>query len=232
MKALRLALLALIRDAKSGELGVLALALLVAVSALTAVGFFTSRVSRAVDQQAGEVLAADLRVRAANPVDREYFTLAADRGLATAELATFPSVVLHGEDTALTALRAVTEKYPLRGRVKVADAPFGAAYEVSAMPAAREVWPEARLLAQLNANVGDRITVGTAEFTITKVLDYRPDQGAGFVDLAPSMLMRMEDLAATGLVQPGSRISYAALFAGDIASIAALKEEQIGRAHV
>lgn len=229
MKALRLALLALIRDAKSGELGVLALALLVAVSALTAVGFFTSRVSRAVDQQAGEVLAADLRVRAANPVDREYFTLAADRGLATAELATFPSVVLHGEDTALTALRAVTEKYPLRGRVKVADAPFGAAYEVSAMPAAREVWPEARLLAQLNANVGDRITVGTAEFTITKVLDYRPDQGAGFVDLAPSMLMRMEDLAATGLVQPGSRISYAALFAGDIASIAALKEELAAR---
>jgi putative ABC transport system permease protein len=87
------------------------------------------------------------------------------------------------------------------------------------------VWPEVRLLAQLNANVGDRITVGSAEFTITKILDYRPDQGAGFVDLAPSMLLRMEDLPATGLVQPGSRISYAALFAGDANAIKALKQE-------
>ncbi len=225
MKALRLALLALIRDAKSGELGVLALALLVAVSALTAVGFFTSRVSGAVDQQAGEVLAADLRVRSPNPIDREYFELATSRGLVTAELATFPSVVLKGDDTALTALRAVTSKYPLRGRVKVTDVPFGEAREVDAMPGEREVWPEVRLLAQLNANVGDRITVGSAEFTITKILDYRPDQGAGFVDLAPSMLLRMEDLPATGLVQPGSRISYAALFAGDANAIKALKQE-------
>ncbi|MBB6092974.1 putative ABC transport system permease protein [Povalibacter uvarum] len=225
MKALRLAFLALIRDAKSGELGVLALALLVAVSALTAVGFFTSRVSGAVDQQAGEVLAADLRVRSPNPIDREYFELATSRGLVTAELATFPSVVLKGDDTALTALRAVTSKYPLRGRVKVTDVPFGEAHEVDAMPGEREVWPEVRMLAQLNANVGDRITVGSAEFTITKILDYRPDQGAGFVDLAPSMLMRMEDLPATGLVQPGSRISYAALFAGDANAIKTLKQE-------
>src|SRR5688572_33175197 len=86
MKALRLAILALARDGKSGELGVLMLALLVAVSALTAVGFFTSRVSRAVEQQAGEVLAADLRVRSSNEIDRAYFDLAQSKGLATAEI--------------------------------------------------------------------------------------------------------------------------------------------------
>jgi putative ABC transport system permease protein len=73
MKALRLAMLALLRDGKSGELRVLLLALLIAVSALTAVGFFTSRVSLAVDQQAGEVLAADLRLQSRTPLDREYF---------------------------------------------------------------------------------------------------------------------------------------------------------------
>src|SRR3954468_15211965 len=105
MKALRLAALALVRDGKSGELGVLLLALLVAVSALTAVGFFTSRVSRAVDRQASEVLAADLRVRSANPIDPSYFDLAHSRGVATAEQATFPSVVMHGDDTVLTAIR-------------------------------------------------------------------------------------------------------------------------------
>ncbi len=113
--------------------------------------------------------------------------------------------------------------------MKVADVPFGAAYEVTAMPGPLEVWPEARLLAQLNAQVGDRITLGTAEVTIGKVLDYRPDQGSAFVDLAPSMLMRLEDLPATGLIQPGSRISYAALFAGEATSIANLKQELTAR---
>jgi len=229
MKALRLAVLALVRDAKSGELGVLLLALLVAVSALTAVGFFTSRVSRAVDRQAGEVLAADLRLQSPNPINREYFERAATAGLKTAELATFPSVVLIGEESALTAIRAVSDGYPLRGRVKVADAPFQTGYEIDAIPGPREAWPEARLLAQLGAKVGDRLSIGTIELTITKVLDYRPDQGSTFVDLAPTLLMRLEDLPATGLVQPGSRVSYAALFAGDMTAIAALKQELAAR---
>lgn len=225
MKALRLALLALARDGKSGELGVLLLALLVAVSALTAVGFFTSRVSGAVDQQAGEVLAADLRLRSPNAIERGYFDSASKAGLKTAELAIFPTVVLAGEDSALTTIRAVSAEYPLRGRVKVADAPFGQGYQIDAIPGPREAWPEARILAQLGVEVGDRITVGGIELTITKVLDYRPDQGSSFVDLAPTLLMRLDDLAATGLIQPGSRVSYAALFAGDASAIAALKQQ-------
>lgn len=229
MKALRLAVLALVRDAKSGELGVLLLALLVAVSALTAVAFFTSRVSRAVDQQAGEVLAADLRLQSPNAIDREYFERAKAAGLRTAELATFPSVVLIGEESALTAIRAVSDGYPLRGRVKVADAPFQPGYEIDAIPGPREAWPEARLLAQLGAKVGDRLSIGNIELTISKVLDYRPDQGSAFVDLAPTLLMRLADLPATGLIQPGSRVSHAALFAGDMTAIAALKQELAAR---
>ena len=227
MKALRLAALALVRDGRSGELGVLLLALLVAVSALTAVGFFTSRVSRAVDRQAGEVIAADLRVRSPNPIERAYFEMAEKQQIRTAEQSSFPSVILHGEDTALAAIRAVSPSYPLRGKVKVADAAFGKGYEVDAMPGAFEVWPESRLLAQLNAKVGDRVTIGAAEFVITKVLDYRPDQGSAFVDLAPSLLMRLEDLPATRLIQPGSRVQYAALFAGDAQAIDTLKQELI-----
>lgn len=229
MKALRLAVLALVRDAKSGELGVLLLALLVAVAALTAVGFFTSRVSRAVDQQAGEVLAADLRLQSPNPIDRDYFARATAAGLKTAELATFPSVVLLGEESALTAIRAVSDQYPLRGRVKVAAAPFEPGHEIDSIPGPREAWPEARLLAQLGARVGDRISIGNIELTVAKVLDYRPDQGSAFVDLAPTLLMRLEDLPATGLIQPGSRVSYAALFAGDMTAIAALKQELAAR---
>ncbi|MDY6948090.1 MAG: ABC transporter permease, partial [Pseudomonadota bacterium] len=188
MKALRLAILALARDGKSGELRVLMLALLVAVSALTAVGFFTSRVSLAVDQQAGEVLAADLRLQSRTELDREYFRMAEDAGLRTAELANFPSVVFKGDDSALTAIRAVSDEYPLRGRVKVADVPFGPAQEITTTPGPGEAWLEARLFAQLGASVGDKIRVGSSELTATRVLDYRPDQGSQFVDLAPTLM--------------------------------------------
>jgi putative ABC transport system permease protein len=226
---LRLALLALLRDGKSGELRVLLLALLVAVSALTAVGFFTSRVSLAVDQQAGEVLAADLRLQSRSPIDREYFDLAAAAGLQTAAVSSFPSVVLKGEDSALTAIRAVSPEYPLRGRLKVADVPFGPAHETTQLPGPGEAWLEPRVFGQLNARVGDRVHVGQIELRITKVLDYRPDQGSQFVDLAPTLLMRLEDVPATKLTQEGSRINYAALFAGEPQAVDAFKQQLTAR---
>ena len=225
MKALRLAALALVRDGKSGELRVLLFALLVAVAALTAVGFFTSRVSRAVDQQAGEVLAADLRLQSRDPLDPAYLKLAHEAGLATAEFASFPSVVFRGEDSALTAIRAVSTDYPLRGRVKISDAPFQPGRPTAEAPSRGEAWPEARLFAQLGVQVGDQIRVGALDLKITRVLDYRPDQGSQFVDLAPTLLMRLEDVAATGLVQKGSRVSYAMLFAGDPPSVASFKAQ-------
>jgi putative ABC transport system permease protein len=224
MKAFRLALLALARDGKSGELRVLLFALLVAVSALTAVGFFTSRVSLAVDQQAGEVLAADLRLQSRQPLGRDYFQAAAEAGLETAELSNFPSVIFKGDDSALTAVRAVSDGYPLRGRVKVAEVPFGPAQEISTIPGPGEAWMEPRLFAQLGANVGDKIRVGSTELTATRVLDYRPDQGSQFVDLAPTLIMRLDDVGATGLAQQGSRISHFALFAGKSADVAKFKE--------
>ena len=225
MKALRLAILAFVRDGKSGELRVLLLALLVAVSALTAVGFFTSRVTLAVDQQAGELLAADLRLQSRIPLRREYFQAAAEAGLQTAELSNFPSVIFNDGNSALTSVRAVSEGYPLRGRVRVADVPFGPALEVSTIPGPGEAWLEPRLFAQLGIEVGDKISVGSHELIAARVLDYRPDQGSNFADLASTLLMRLDEVAATGLAQQGSRISHFGLFAGNPAPVAAFKEQ-------
>jgi len=225
VKALRFALLTLARDFKAGELAVLVGALLVAVAALTAVGFFTSRISQAVAQQAGEVLAADLKLRSARPLDPAYVELAADRGLQTAAVMSFPSVVFLGDTNALAAIRAVSEGYPLRGHLKIADEPFGPARITDAMPAPGDAWADSRLLARLGARVGDRVAVGATGLTIRHVLDYRPDQGSQFVDLAPTLLMNDADVAATELIQPGSRVSYALLFAGDLEEVAALKVE-------
>ncbi|MFO1406012.1 MAG: FtsX-like permease family protein [Steroidobacteraceae bacterium] len=215
MNALRLALRSLARDLRSGEIAVLVLALVVAVASLTAVGFFTSRVGRAVDQQAGEVLAADLRLESARPIDPGYDAEAASRGLATARILSMPSVVFVGEDSTLITLRAASAGYPLRGRLKVADRPYGPARAVDGIPARGEAWADSRLLAQLGARVGSTLDVGQAKFRVTRVLDYRPDQGVGFADLSSTLLVNLDDVPATGLVQPGSRVSWGALYAGD-----------------
>jgi putative ABC transport system permease protein len=225
MKALRFALVALSRDWRSGELAVLLAALVVAVAALTGVGFFTDRVGQAVAQQAAEVIAADLRLQSSNPPPDDYIAAARAQGLETARTLSFPTVVFFGEASTLAAIRAVSEGYPLRGRVKIADEPFGPARETSEIPARGEVWFDSRLLARLGAQVGDEVSIGASTFRVTHVLAYRPDQGSAFVDLAASLLMNLEDMPATQLIQPGSRATHAILFAGPPPAVRAFKAE-------
>jgi putative ABC transport system permease protein len=224
MQVLRFALRNLWRDLKSGELSVLLLALTVAVLSLTAVGFFTSRISQGVRAQAAEVLAADLRLESPNPIAERYFSEAHARGLRTARIMTFPTAIFSGDESQLAALNAVTAGYPLRGHVRIADAPFGTARTTDRIPGRGEVWIDARIIAQLKLALGTTLRIGTATFRVTEVLDYRPDQGTGFVNLAPAALLNYDDVPSTQLIQPGSRVTYAALFAGPAAAIADFRE--------
>lgn len=214
MKALRLAVGALTRSFRAGQLTVLWVALVVAVSALTSVGFFTDRVSRAVEREASVVLAADLRLRTTEPPVPQRLELARERGLDTAQVVTFPSVVLAGDESQLAAIHAVTDSYPLRGQLRTAPALFGEQETTDAVPGAGEAWADEGLIARLGVDVGAKLDVGSVTLTLTRVLEYRPDQAVGFVGFAPDLLINFEDLEATELVQPGSRITWSLLFAG------------------
>ena len=133
--ALLLGLRTLGREWRSGDLAVLFLALFVAVAALTGVGFLVDRIDRAMQVQATEVLAADLRLVSPEPVRESYDAEARQRGLATARVVTTLSVVLKGDLTQLANVHAATAGYPLRGKLRVADQAFGTAYLESAIPA-------------------------------------------------------------------------------------------------
>ena len=224
MQIARFAFRNLWRDLKSGELSVLLLALTVAVLSLTAVGFFTSRISQGVRAQAAEVLAADLRLESPNPIPEKYFVQAQRRGLKSARILTFPTAIFSGDASQLAALNAVTADYPLRGHVRIADRPFGVARATSRIPDRGEVWIDARIVAQLKIALGSPLKIGAASFRVTQVLDYRPDQGTGFVNLAPAALLNYDDVASTELIQAGSRATYAALFAGASEPINSFRE--------
>jgi putative ABC transport system permease protein len=219
MQVIRFALRNLWRDLRSGELSVLLLALMIAVLSLTAVGFFISRVSAGVSAQAAEVLAADLRLESSVPIPPQYFSDAEARGLKTAKILSFPTAIFNGGQNQLVAFNAVSQGYPLRGHVRIADEPFGAARETDQIPGKGEVWLDARVMAQLQVALGASIHIGAATFKVSQVLDYRPDQGGGFANLAPAALINYADLDATQLIQPGSRANYYALFAGPAGAI-------------
>jgi putative ABC transport system permease protein len=221
----RLALRLLLRDWRAGELSVLAAALLIAVSALTAVAFLTDRVGQAVALRAAESLAADLRIASTQPIGDAYLEQARAAGLRTARTASMPSVVFAGEANTLAGVLAASPGYPLRGELRTSDRLLGTAETADGIPQPGEAWASPRLLARLGADTGTEIEVGATRLKLSRVLDHRPDEGFRFADLAPTLLINQTDLMATGLVQPGSRVSYRMLFAGHRAAIERFKSD-------
>jgi putative ABC transport system permease protein len=229
MRALVYAVRSVGRELRSGEVIVLLAAVALAVAALTAVGFLTDRIGRAVARQANEVLAADLRLRSPEEIPAEWREAALRFGLDIAETQSFPSVVFAGEANALSSILAVSEGYPLRGTVRVADRLFGEQREVEGIPPSGSVWADGALMARLGVDVGDAITLGELEVRIDAVLTYRPDQSIGFASLAPSLLVNVEDIPASGLISEGSRVGYALLVAGEQSQVDAFYDDVEGR---
>jgi len=223
MKTLPLAWRLLQRDWKSGELAVLWAALTIAVTAMTGVAFLTDRIGHAVKLRAAESLAADLRLGSSQPLPGAYLDMARQAGLKTATMVSLPSVVFAGQRNTLAAVRAVSDAYPLRGHLKTAGRLFGTPAVTAAVPVPGQAWASPRLLARLDADTGSEITLGGARLEIARVLTSSPDEGWRFVDLAPTLLINAADLAKTGLVQPGSRVSYRQLFAGTRTAVRTFK---------
>jgi putative ABC transport system permease protein len=203
------------RDWKAGELRVLALALFVAVTAVSSVGFFGDRVRQALTREAHQLLGADLLLVADHPFDEKFPAAARDRGLAVARATTLISMARAGEQAQLVGLKAVSEGYPLRGRLRVAAAPNTPDEETTDVPPPGKVWVDERLVAAVDAKVGSTLELGDAAFTIDRILTIEPDRGVQFFNIAPRVMINARDLPATGLVQPGSRVSYSLLVAGE-----------------
>ncbi len=215
MKSLVFAWRSLSRDFRAGELSVLLAAIVLAVAAMTAVAFFTDRVGRAVKAQAAESLAADMVVRSTADISTDYLARAEELGLRSARQFGFPSVAQADNGSTLALVSAVSAGYPLRGELRVADDLFAESRGVSGIPGRGEAWAEPSLLARMNAEIGDDIQIGSLKLRVTQVLEYRPDQEMGFLSMAPSVLVNLDDVPAMNVVQAGSRVTYSQLFAGE-----------------
>ena len=205
------------RDWHGGELRLLSLALVMAVTSVTGIALFTDRLERALLLESANMLAADRIVSGRGVLPAEVLEEGKARGLRTAETLSFTSMAFSESGNLLVAAKAVTDNYPLRGDVIIADAPFIRGTPIPSGPPPGEVWLESRALPALGIEVGDTVSVGEAELNVSKIIVTEPDRtGGGLVDNAgPRLMLHMDDVETTNVVQLGSRISYRYLFAHD-----------------
>jgi putative ABC transport system permease protein len=227
-----MALRMLARDWRAGELTVLGIALVVAVAALTSVGFLADRVERGLLQQSHQLLGGDLLLTADHPWGQAVRDEARRAGLALAESATFPSMVTTPQGAQLAEIKAVTANYPLRGRLRTAPALNAQDAEAQGVPATGQVWLDERLTSALGLAPGGVVRLGSIEPRVSAVLTLEPDRGINAFALAPRLLMNLADLQAAQLVQPGSRIAWRLHLAGEPKAVAAFSrtmEKRLGR---
>ncbi len=205
------------RDWRSGELRLLFLALIMAVASVSGIALFTDRLEKALLMESANMLAADRVLGSGKVLPEELLTEAAQRGLRTARTLSFTSMAFSDGGNMLVSAKAVSDSYPLRGDLIIADEPFVRGVPVQSGPQPGQVWLESRALPALGIDVGDSVYVGEAELTVGKIIIAEPDRsGGGMIDNAgPRLMLHMDDVARTNVVQLGSRVSYRFLFASE-----------------
>lgn len=205
------------RDWRGGEIRLLFLALVMAVTSVTGIALFTDRLEKALLLESANMLAADLVTGGGEPLPEEMIEQAQARGMRTALTLSFTSMAFSDSGNLLVAAKAVDDNYPLRGEVIIADAPFVRGVPIISGPPRGEVWLESRALPALGLEVGDSVFVGEAELTVSQIIIAEPDRSGGsMVDNAgPRLMLHMDDVEETNVVQLGSRVAFRGLFAND-----------------
>jgi putative ABC transport system permease protein len=226
-----------LRDFRAGELRLLLVAVTLAVGALTAVGFFADRLERSLARDARQLLGGDAIVSSDRPTPQAFLDEARTRGLQVATTTSFPSMGRAPDDkggaSKLVAVKAVSDGYPLRGRLKLRNTPDAPERDAAGAPDPGTAWVEASLLDALQLKMGDTLLLGDAALKIARIVAIEPDRGAGFMSFAPRVMLGHGDLAATQLIQPASRVSYRLAVASpasrdaDVSAFVRWTEEQI-----
>ncbi|NVJ61666.1 MAG: FtsX-like permease family protein [Gammaproteobacteria bacterium] len=202
------------RDWKSGELRVLIFALWIAVGGLTAVTLLVDRIDRGMTKEASQVLGADRIVSGPRPINDSIKKTATDLGLSISNNLWFSTVAVAGEEFELSSIRAVDNFFPLAGELEIGDKAFAEGKITQGAPESGNVWVSPRLLNLLNIENSGQIQIGIKQFKVNGLIIKEPG-GSSFFNFSPTIIMNLQDVPATEVVQPGSRLNYRLAVSGE-----------------
>ena len=197
----------------SGDLLILFLSIVLAVTSISSVGFLGDRLKSSMQMQASSILGADLVLRSASKIDSKYLDLAAANDLDSAEMSTFLSMVITEDDNLLTSIKAVTASYPLRGELKIVNSQ-GTKIKHFGSPEPGNIWIERKVLESLELMELDKISIGNKNLIVKGIIEDYPDRNSSFVGFYPVAIVNINDVDAMGVIQTGSRVVYRNLFSG------------------
>ena len=211
-----------LREIRSGYLTSMLLSLVLAVTIVSGISLFTDRLEKVLSSETKEFLGGDLKFESnEDSIKASLKNLNLDKSK-TSEMAVFASVIFSEEEMQLSSIKAVDNSYPLIGELELQNK--SGIYKTKQNPDQGTLWIDERLKNLLSLEYGDNIYLGDATFVLAASIIYEPDRGSTNFAFAPKTIMNISDLAATNIIQPGSRVEYNYLFTGSEEEISLIRE--------
>ncbi len=195
----------------------LMLSLFMMTTLVTLLTTTSDRLFKSLTTQSADILGADLILRSQQPIAQQKLDQLKALNLQSSSVTQFVSMAEAGDNNVVSTIRAVSSPYPVRGAVITEPK------EHPAVPAKNTIWVDKSLLSRLDIELNDKLFLGYSEFTVSHILVESPDRGRGFANFNPQVIMRADELAATGILAPGSRANYRLLVKGDPQAISDLQ---------
>ena len=231
-----------IREFGRGELTIIGLSIVLAVSSVMALSSVTDRVEQAIMSKSAAFLAADRDLSSAHPIDTSFIEQAKSLGLEYDRHIYFSSMVFAGDAMNIATVKAVSPPYPLRGQLFITQDPNSGHKVEQQGPKQGEVWLSKRLFYALALDDTrlkldsdhQQVEVGELRLNVTGIIEAEPDAPFEVFNSGTRVIMNIDDVPATEVIQPGSRIWYSDLFAGDVNALEAFDawiEPNLGENH-
>ncbi len=205
----------ILREWRSGELSLLFSALVIAVACVSAMNHFTHSVQNQLKQSAADMLGADAILTSSSPINADWKQKAYELGITTTETLSFLSMVEGQRHLQLSQIKAISSPYPLSGVMRIAsELSDEKGVEYTKAPQEGTVWLNPRLYPLLSIDIGNQITIGAGTFKANGVIRREPGQMGDWFTLSPRIIMNLNDVGKTRIIQPGSVLTYALLMNG------------------
>ncbi|MEZ8339559.1 ABC transporter permease [Vibrio cyclitrophicus] len=200
-----------IEEIRHGQLWPVSIALTLIIACVFALSALAERMEQVIVKQGKDALTADIVFISANPIPQLLLELTEAEQLESSQLTRFSTMAFSDHSMQLVTVKAVESNYPLRGEMILQQA--NDTFRNHVEPG--ELWLDERIFAQLEVEIGDNVTIGDADLTITGRITQEPGLSFNPFQQMPAVLIHESDIDATGAIQPGSRVSFRLFLNGD-----------------